>query len=69
MLGLAAFIITQANPEYFSPLEYTERGIIMSYRDQIKPDKPRASCYISGEFYRTCPELNANPLYSAWINE
>ena len=69
MLALAAWLALQADPQLYSPLEYTERGIRNSFQREFAPDKPRASCYINGEFFTRCPELNANPNYSAWINE
>lgn len=69
MLVLAAWLALQADPQYYSPVDYVERGIKSNIQREFGRDKPRASCYINGEFFIRCPELDADPNYSAWIDE
>jgi hypothetical protein len=56
MLVLAAWLALQADPQIYAPLDYAERGIRSSIQREFGPDKPRAACYINGEFYRSCPK-------------
>ena len=69
MIGLGALLLFQLPSEFInSPLDYAERRVTQQFRNT---DRPISSCYVMGQFYKQCPEVNydADPSTAAWDYE